>query len=640
MKRLLLFALLLALLVAIVPQTVAAQGPTVPYRVGIFSDLKTTNYWSRLGPNNSVWQAYVMEPQRLQLYETSDKNFQIIPQVAVNLDAKRVKEGDKTTITVELKKGIKWSDGTELTAADVAFTGNTAIELELTGNAATIWDREYLEKIEAVDDYHAKFIFKKEPGLAIWEWGAGQAPILQAKFWQPAVDAAKKVIAGMTKPADNASDADKAKWTEALGNAQQALYNYDANAEPLAGYFTFSKWEKGAFAENTANPNVFDAGSEVMVYPQGYVEKKGTEEYKQGDVTGEPIVHYTIGPNVASAVFTLYSTQDAAILALKKGEIDFMLNPLGLQRGLMNQVSNQPGIHVITNPTNGFRYLSFNVRKPPMSDKVFRQAFACMINKEFITNNVLQGVAFPLYTEVPEANGFWYNPNVNLGCKGKTDEERINTAIDMLEKAGYKWEGGNKPKWDPDNRRVVQGGKLLMPDGSAIPNLTLIAPSAGYDPLRSSFAIWIERYAQDLGVPLKAELIGFNELITRVYEDPDYATKLDMYILGWSLTIFPDYLYDFHGSRFAGPGDNNAGGFSNAKLDELGEQLKSCLTLDECKKIAADLQVLISDELPYVVLFDTGIVETYRESLSYPYTETLSGLQYINGLPQAVKAAK
>jgi ABC-type transport system substrate-binding protein len=305
----------------------------------------------------------------------------------------------------------------------------------------------------------------------------------------------------------------------------------------------------------------------------------------------------------------------------------------------MNQISNQPGINVITNPTNGFRYLSFNVRKAPMSDKVFRQAFACMINKEFITNNVLQGVAFPIYTEVPEANGFWFNPNVNKGCQGKTDEERVTMAVQMLETAGYKWEGDKKPTWDKDNRRVQQGGALLMPDGKPVPTVSLIAPSAGYDPLRSSFAIWIERYANDLGVPLKAELIGFNELITRVYEDPEYATKLDMYILGWSLTLFPDYLYDFHGSRFAGPGDNNAGGFNNAKLDELGDQLKSCLDLEVCKKIANDLQVLISEELPYIVLFDTGIVETYRSSVNYPYTETLSGLQFVEGLQESVTPA-
>ena len=68
----------------------------------------------------------------------------------------------------------------------------------------------------------------------------------------------------------------------------------------------------------------------------------------------------------------------------------------------------------------------------------------------------------------------------------------------------------------------------------------------------------------------------------------------------------------------------------------MSAQLLDCQTADDCKKIAFKLQDILATELPYIVLFDTGIIETYRNVLKYPYTETLSGLQYISGQPGAV----
>jgi len=41
------------------------------------------------------------------------------------------------------------------------------------------------------------------------------------------------------------------------------------------------------------------------------------------------------------------------------------------------------------------------------------------------------------------------------------------------------------------------------------------------------------------------------------------------------------------------------------------------------------------------VLFDTGIIEAYRSaSITYPFTETLSGLQFGNGMSAFVQAAE
>ncbi len=616
------------------PTATPTPLPPSPYRIAVFSDQITTNYWNYFcGTANSVWQAYVMSPQRLSLYGLSDKRFDIVPVAAADAVVPEVKqEGTKWVGTVKIKKGILWSNGKPWTAKDVAFTANTVLQLAITSaNCPSTWDPDYLEKVEAVDDYTVKFIHHTRPGMARWEWGVLQGPIMNEEYWAPVVKEATKTFVTVDK-------AKKEEYEKERLAAIKALQAHVPQGEPLSGSFTFVKWEKGAFAENKANPTFFQKGAKIEVYKNGaYVETKtGVYEVKIGTPTGDKIVEYTQGPYASGVIYTLYGTQDAAVLALKKGEVDFMLNPLGLSRGLMDQVTNQPGINVIANSVNGFRYLAFNCRRAPMKDVAFRQAIAYLIDKEFVTKTILQGVAFPIYTEVPEANGAWYNPNVKKIGFGLDREQRLAEAIKLLEGAGYKWEGNKKPEWDKVGKVVKPSGRLLMPDGKPIPELKLLAPSAGYDPLRSTFAIWIERWANEVGIPIKANLIGFNDLITNVFDKQDF----DLFILGWSLGIFPEALYNFHHSKFAGLEDNNAGGYSNPEFDKLSEQLGSCPNVAECKKLTDKLQEILAVELPYVVLFDTGIIETYRDSVKYPYTETLSGLQYLSGMPDKVQMVK
>jgi ABC-type transport system substrate-binding protein len=414
----------------------------------------------------------------------------------------------------------------------------------------------------------------------------------------------------------------------AQGEAQDSLFAVQAEAEPLAGSFLFQTWEPGAFLETETNADYYDTGTTVMQYVDGtYQEVRAdlSEFTLYGDAASDVEVEYTIGPNVDAAVYTIYGSQDAALLALRAGEVDFVINPLGLQRGLLDQVQGDPNVTVIENSVNGFRYLSFNNRREPMNDCAFRQAMAVLIDKEFVTGTILQGVAFPLYTFVPVGNAAWYYDDVPKLGQGLTREERVNLSNAILEGAGFSWTDDVKPTWNADGGHVDPGGRLILPSGSPSPDLDLWAPSAGYDPLRSTFAIWIETWAREGGIPITANLAGFNVLVPLIFTEQDF----DMYILGWSLGIFPDYLNDFFVSSQAVEDGNNAGGYINPEFDAQSEALLTCDSVVACKEISDNLQIILSEEVPYVLLFDTGIIEAYRSaSVEYSFTETLSGLQY------------
>ena len=56
----------------------------------------------------------------------------------------------------------------------------------------------------------------------------------------------------------------------------------------------------------------------------------------------EKVLEYTVGPHVESEIFSIYGNQDAAILALTNGDIDYVFNPLGLEKGFLDRVRNSP----------------------------------------------------------------------------------------------------------------------------------------------------------------------------------------------------------------------------------------------------------------------------------------------------------
>ena len=589
------------------------------YQLGISADLTTTNYWAYLGPDGTVWNLYVLGGGKPSLYSYSAQRFDWVPSLASDFPTALQEEtvGGQTfwTTEVPLKQGVKWSDGNDVTAEDFAFTAQTAADLQLSGNWPSIVDPEFFDHAEALDPHLLKIYFKKKPGLARWQFGQAFMPIFPRAYWEPIVAEARQ-----------AGD---------IIEQQKVLYAHVPENEPTAGGYAFDKWERGAFAEKERNPDYYFADSVVTQYASGaYAETKpGAYEFMAyGDPGGDKTLEYTVGPFAGSAIYSIYGSQDATVLALKKGDIDFMLNPLGLSRGLQQQLQGEEGLTVIENASDGMRYLGFNFRKEPMQNKAFRQAVATLIDKEFITSTVLQGVALPMYTTVPEGNQAWYNPDVPLIGQGLSRGERIDQAVKLLKDAGFTWE--TEPRVSEDGRFVEQVGEgLRMPNGEPMPEMDILAPSPGYDPLRSTFAIWIERWLNEVGIPVRADLTGFNLIVDKVFTNQQF----DMWILGWALSLYPDYLESFFHSRHAGLEGHNAGGYDNPEFDRLADELLAETDLESARQKVFEMQAFLADDLPYVPLFDTPLVEAYRsDRIGYPYIQSLGGLQNAAGMTELV----
>ncbi len=546
--------------------------------------------------------------------------FDWIPALAADLpDLEQV--GNEWVYTVKLRTDVTWSDGTKFSADDVVWTMNTVrkliVDYGLGGNWASYVDPDYFVKAEKIDDFTVKIYFK-EPSLAKANFGTLMMPILQKKYWEPKVEAALKT-----------------------GNPLQTIYNYDVSDEPILGAFLLKKWEKGAFIEVNARKDYFDTGSVLTLYKNGAVSIKnpntGFEWSGYGEPKGEKQLELVTGPYVDSIIYRMYLNRAAAITALINGDVSFIFNPLGLQKGEADQLAKVANVKLISNSVNGFRYMCFNMRRFPMNIKEFRQAIAALIDREFLTSRVLGGQAFPQYGVVPSGNVFWYNPNVEKLSPGygMSSGDRRKLAIDLLKQAGFKWVV--EPKIEGNNV-VRQGRGLIAPNGQRIDQIELLAPGAGYDPMRATIALYVERWANEIGIPIKANLVDFNLIVQRVFDEP---FNFDIYMLGWSLGYYPDHVADFFHSKRAGVGDFNAAGYNNPEFDKLADQFLAASDIDKARELSFKLQEILAQDLPYVVIFDTPVTEAFRtDQIIFPYEKTLSGLQYVNGAPTLVKAAK
>ena len=111
-----------------------------------------------------------------------------------------------------------------------------------------------------------------------------------------------------------------------------------------------------------------------------------------------------------------------------------------------------------------------------------------------------------------------------------------------------------------------------------------------------------------------------------------------MWILGWGLSLYPDYLESFFHSRHSGLEGHNAGGYNNPEFDRLADELLAETDVEAARQLVFNMQEFLAEDLPYVPLFDTPLVEAYRsDRVEYPYIHSLGGLQNAAGLTTLVQ---
>ncbi len=512
-------------------------------KIGLPEEPRSLNLWLGTDANSRKILSQIYQP----LYFRHPETLEIIPWLA---RSKPVFDPDALTYTVTLR-AAKWSDGSDFTSEDVLFTKQLFFDFKIPRYYSK-W--KIIKKIEAPDAHTVVFYLSKPS--AIFMSRVMTAPMVSKQEWE----AIAKEALTKEKP---------------LRSLQDHVIE-----KPLGtGPFTLFEHKKGAYIHMQKNSYFFGKGQKIG--------------------------NHLLGPYVDSLLFRIYGTSDVAILALKKGDIDYYWGDI--QPGYIKDLKEQVNIDLYFNKKSALYYLGFNLRRAPFNDKVLRQAVATVIDKEFILTRILQNFGTPMHSVVPSGNHFWYNPKVRKYGQGLDHDQRIKLAHEMLKEAGYSWdtppvtEGGN----------VVTPSDILLPSGEKMEKFVILTPPADYDPKRAFAGTMVQEWVRELGLPASARPMAFSSLLDTVKGKHEF----DAFILGYGkLNLDPDYLRSFFYSKNDKPRGWNMSGYHNPEFDKIARAQMSLIDTGKRKELIWKMQEMILEDIPYLPLYNPHIIEaTFNE---------------------------
>ena len=528
------------------------------YRVGLLAGISTDNFWEYIGAEPTAWNAYVLGPTKPALYGIDPAGSELIPDLATGEVAPMPAKGaDGWQVRIELGQHLAWSDGEPVSAFDVVYTFETARRLGLEGG----WGEAFGPQIEAMVAESAtelRIDFSEHPGLGVWPYGIGLAPIMPAHVWAP-----------RTADIDNATDLYELDGDDVSGGPLQITTITDDSIEAVA------------------NPG----------YP---------------------------GTDVAGVSYTVFADEEAAVAAMKSGDIDAILDPNGLSEVGSAALDGADDVTLERSPANSVRYLGFNLTRAPMSEPAFRQSLALLLEREAIADELLPG-GEAAYTMLSPANEPWFDQNRAESIAAPYREGialRLESALSLLQSAGYEWD---TPPTLVDG--VLGQASGLTIAGAAPAPLTILTPGDEYDPARHDYTKRIEATLELLGFDARPVVTDFDTVVDLAFsEDEAGARQYDMYVLGWTLgsPVRPDY----YRWLFATDGVANSTGYSNEELDALLAGYEGASDPTRARAAVWDMEQILARDLPYLMLYHPDIVEGYRsDRLRFDQHAVLGGIQ-------------
>jgi peptide/nickel transport system substrate-binding protein len=308
--------------------------------------------------------------------------------------------------------------------------------------------------------------------------------------------------------------------------------------------------------------------------------------------------YYGGAPKVDEVVFKFYTNAETMVQDLQSGEIDFAESiPVDLFRTLQNA----DGITAVVGAATTFTQMTLNdcnasdpnaapyckknpgTGNPALFDPDVRTAIAMAIDKDALVSRVLGGYGTVGTTIVPPAFAFWHTEPDNPITFD------IDGANALLDQAGYTDTDGN------GIRNMKGGGDDLK--------FRFILRSEDSDSPR--YGKLITGWLNQIGIATQPVSFNDGKLINAWYDD-DY----DMYVWGWGPDPDPDFILSTFTSGQCGSWSDTC--YSNPEYDQLYTDQQSPDSRDQRKQIVDQMQNMIYDDIPEIVLFYSNDLQAYR----------------------------
>jgi peptide/nickel transport system substrate-binding protein len=299
-------------------------------------------------------------------------------------------------------------------------------------------------------------------------------------------------------------------------------------------------------------------------------------------------------PHIDGVIFRVFKSEDPAIQALIKGEVDFVEGISALQ---VRSLEGEDNIQAINGDSPGFDEIAFNTGSidvetgepigdphPAVLDQAFRWALNFAVDRDKIIETAYQGGGEPGSTIIPPAySGYRWEPPAE-----DAPVFDLEKAGQLLDEAGYTL-GGD--------------GQRTMPDGSAMEPLRLFSRSDSQtsQDVMEFFAEWLDQ----LGIPSDLRSVESNNL-TKIILDGEF----DAFEWGWYVEPDPTSMLSYMTCDQLGGWSDSW--YCNEEYDALFEQQQTELDKAAREEQVQQMQEMLYYDAPYLVTAYSSVGEAWR----------------------------
>jgi peptide/nickel transport system substrate-binding protein len=288
--------------------------------------------------------------------------------------------------------------------------------------------------------------------------------------------------------------------------------------------------------------------------------------------------YYKGQPKLAHYSYRIAGNPQIAFEWLRTGEVD-AFSPLPDDYEQARRLS-----HVVVcewwPATGNWSYIGFNLRQPKVQDVRVRQALAHAVDRQAIIDRVMYGLARPTYSAYGP-NCWCYNPDVP-----KRDYD-LAKARQLLDEAG--WRPGS------DGIRTKDGERLQL--------RLLFGPNT--NKVREKIATIVQASFKEVGVQIDITGLEWAAYLSALRQPPH--TGWDLNVGGWQATIDPHWMYQIWSEENIP--ELNSGAYRNPEVEALFKRGVREFDADGRKKIYGDIQRILTEDQPYIYLYQTKSFE-------------------------------
>ena len=497
------------------------------------------------------------------LLSTDAKTGKPIPKLAKSFEI------NGNDYIIHLRRGVKWSDGKEITADDVVFTWQNII-FDGFGNTSTrdslVIDGK-LPTVEKIDKYTVKFSTIKPFAPFIRMLSTSIAP---KHVFEPAVKKGKDYFYTFLST------------------------NTDPKTFVTSGAFRLKEYVPAQRVVFERNPDyyIINKNNEKLPYLNRLVY------YIVGDLNNEVL-------KFEGGELDVINLQGANVARFKEREVhsDYKIYNLGPNTGTMflsmnlNDRKNKDGKFYV-NP----------MKQRWFRDVNFRLACDYAIDRKNMVLNIANGLGEPLYT-AESLNSIFLNKKLEPYPKNPEKSK------EYLKKSGFYWD---------------KKGHLLDKYGNHV-EFDLLTNAGNTE--REAIGVMVKQDLEDLGMKVNFKPVEFNTLVNKLVNTLDWdmvimgLTGSPLEPNGGKNVWMSDGTLHMFNQRLEG--DENSSRFDWEKeIDDVYVKGALATSFKERKKYYDEYQRIAYEQKPFIYIYSPIIITAIRTKFKNIFPSALTGITY------------